>query len=100
MTELRFHRLVPRDLRSILNYYDEEAGVDVGDRFYRLFLETASKALSNPRHFHPLEDHPRLRRANLPDFPYHFLYRETDSGIRLLVLRHHKRNPSFGMQRR
>jgi hypothetical protein len=40
------------------------------------------------------------KRANLRRFPYNFLFRETDGGIRILVVRHHARNPRYGAKRK
>lgn len=93
-----FHQLVQRDMDAILRYYEEEASAAVADRFFTTFLRIVDRAAGNPRYFHPMEA--PYRRANLPGFPYHFLYRETSDGIRVLVLRHDRRHPSFGMRRR
>ncbi|NNE93680.1 MAG: type II toxin-antitoxin system RelE/ParE family toxin [Verrucomicrobiales bacterium] len=96
--EVIFHRLVQRDMTSIQRYYRDEASDEVADRFYFAFLDLVEKALERPQRFHPL--HSDLRRANISGFPYHFLYRETSFGIRVLVLRHDKRHPSFGLSRK
>lgn len=95
--ELIFHRLVHRDMDAILRYYREEATSSIADRFFETFLHLAEKARETPRLFHPVSG--ILRRANLPGFPYHFLFRETQSGIRVLVWRHDRRHPSFGLNR-
>ena len=89
--EAIFHRLVQQDMSEILHYYSEEAPAAVGDRFFGTFLQVAEKALLHPGLFHPIS--PALGRADLPGFPYHFLCRETVSGIRVLVLRHDRRHP-------
>ena len=94
---LIFHRLVKRDLRTVLTHYEEEDGPGLSARFQREFEELVLRINENPRRFHLVSD--VLRRANFPSFPYHLLYRETESGVRILVLRHHRRNPSFGTQR-
>ena len=70
-----FHKLVQRDVSGVLRYYSDEADEALADRFYDAFLHTVEQALSNPQHFHFLLD--PVRRANIPKFPYHFLYRET-----------------------
>jgi hypothetical protein len=38
--------------------------------------------------------------VNLDRFPYHFLFRIVDDGVRVLVVRHHSRHPSLGIRRR
>jgi len=93
-----FHRLVQRDMSEILTYYIKEAPASVGDRFFEIFLEIVQKALHFPKAFHPISE--KLRRADIPGFPYHFLYRETANGIRILVLRHDRRRPDYGLKRR
>lgn len=93
-----FHRLVRRDIDGILTYYEQEAGSSVADRFFDGFLSTIAKALRDPHIFHPLSGN--YRRANIPGFPYHFLYRETGDSIRILVLRHDRRDPQHGLRRK
>jgi hypothetical protein len=44
------------------------------------------RAAANPKRYHPISS--LSRRTDTPGFPYHFLYRETGSGIRVLVLCH------------
>lgn len=95
--KLVFQRLVQRDMNEILRYYLDEAGEEVASRFYQTFLQVADHALRDPEYFHPASA--LLRRAPLPGFPYHFLYRNTGQGIRILVLRHDRRNPSYGLRR-
>jgi plasmid stabilization system protein ParE len=98
--EVIFHRLVQKDMTDIRGYYLEEAGLELADRFYDGFMQTVVKAVSNPRHYHPIEEGQNVRRATVKGFPYHFLYRETSFGIRVLVLRHDKRHWSFGLRRK
>lgn len=96
--ELRFHRLVQRDLNEALRWYEREGGSGVADRF---FAEAEAMLAGIDRQ--PLRHHligPGLRRANFPTFPFHFIYRVSPLGIRVLVLRHHRRRPGHGLSRR
>jgi plasmid stabilization system protein ParE len=93
-----YHRLAVRDVRQILDHYESEAGIALADRFFVELLATLEKALANPSHFPPLDG--SVRRANLEGFPYHFLYVETLWGIKVTVVRHHRRNPDFGRRRK
>jgi hypothetical protein len=34
-----------------------------------------------------------------PSFPYHFLYQERSWGIKVTVVRHHRRHPRDGLRR-
>jgi plasmid stabilization system protein ParE len=92
-----YHRSAVQDVRQVLDHYESEAGPQLAVRFFKDLLETISKALSYPRHFPPLGE--AVRRANLTDFPYHFLYEEKPWGIKVMVVRHHRRNPRYGLRR-
>jgi plasmid stabilization system protein ParE len=94
----RYHRLAARDVREILDHYENEAGSRLADRFFEALLATVAKAVENPKHFHPVGE--TLRRANIAGFPYHFLYEVKPWGVKVLVVRHHPRNPHYGLRRR
>lgn len=93
-----FHRHVRHDVRAIVDFYREEAGQRLADEFFDELMDRIQQAAGHPGRFPIFNKH--LRRANLRRFPYHFLYTESVSGIRVLVVRHHRRNPSFGMERK
>ncbi len=95
---LVFHRLIQRDLHSVLTYYTEEGGPKLSDRFYKEFERVTAEIARNPKRFHFVSG--VLRRANFRKFPYHLLYRETEEGARVLILRHHRRHPNYGLARR
>lgn len=82
---------------GIRRYYIGEASQPLADRFYEAFLGQVNRALENPERFHPVDEF--LRRAPVTGFPYHFLYRRIRDGIRVLVLRHDRRHPAFGLSR-
>jgi plasmid stabilization system protein ParE len=75
---LIFHRLIKRDLRTVMTHYEEEVGPNLAGRFQREFEQLALRIEENPRRFHFASG--VLRRANFPSFPYHLLYRETEGG--------------------
>ena len=93
----RFHRLVQKDVWDVMQHYRHVAGVKLADEFYDEFIRTVQVAAAYPERFH--FDRSGLRRANLPRFPYHFLYRVRREDIFILVLRHHRRRPTFGLRR-
>ena len=95
---LIFHRLVQKDLRAVLRYYEEQGGTALADRFFAELDGLVGEISREPTKFHFVTH--GLRRANLARFPYHFLFREGTAGVRVLVLRHHKRHPSFGLARK
>ena len=95
---LEFHRAVASDVSRIMQYYEEVAGRDLADQFYAELLTFFRKAGDRPESF-GIREHD-LRRVNLERFPYHFLFRITAKAVRILVVRHHRREPSSGSHRR
>lgn len=94
--EVRFHKRVQFDLNtSLKEYYDIKR--ELGNDFYDEFIQRVKIASSNPRYYH--FDDSGLRRCNLEKFPYHFLYDVYDKSIRIWVLRHDGRKPSYGLKR-
>jgi toxin ParE1/3/4 len=90
-----YHPAVQGDLS--LRHYD---GINyrLGDGFWDELNSFIQRAVANPRRFHfGLGDR---RRVNLKRFPYHFLFREIPDGIRITVIRHHKKRPQIGVKRR
>jgi len=96
---LLYHRLAVRDVREILDYYEGEAGKHLADRFFDELLGVIRQIQANPRYFSPLNG-TVLRKANLSNFPYHVLYEERDWGIKVLIIRHHRRSPRYGLRRK
>jgi len=96
--KLIYHRLAVRDVREVLDYYQSESGQHLADRFYGEFVETIRKIQENPRHFPPVIN-TGLRRAHLNSFPYHILYEERLWGIKVMIVRHHRRSPHYGLRR-
>lgn len=91
------HPKLAADVRDIAKHY-----ADVSDRVLASFWGEMDLILAsierNPRshHFDPCG----LRRANFEKFPYHLLYEIDNETIFLVVLRHDRRHPSFGINRR
>jgi len=94
-----FHRLVSKDLKAALGYYESEGGPKLGDRFFDDVEKTVARVAKNPQAFHFMETG-RFRRVSLERFPYHFLFEVRESDVRFLVMRHDKRHPAFGLRRR
>ena len=97
LMRLVFHPRVYSDLTKIMEYYEQAATPELADAFYREFRLFAVEAAGRPESFAIRERD--IRRANLRRFPYHFLFRIVDDSVRILVVRHHRRHPSFGIKR-
>ncbi|MCO5052274.1 MAG: type II toxin-antitoxin system RelE/ParE family toxin [Verrucomicrobiae bacterium] len=93
---VEYHPAVEQDVAEVLNYYDGVSPV-LGDEFKKELRHFIKFAAANPGRFHLVSS--QFRRANLRRFPYHFLYREIPDGIRITLVRHHKRHPDHGLGR-
>jgi len=93
-----FHPRVLPEVDAIMKYYEDVADLRLADDFYHEFLNKVFQVAKNPRHFN--ERVGGYKRANLGRFPYSFLFRETNVGIRILVIRHHSRDPDYGTKRK
>lgn len=91
------HREAEVDLAAAVRHYKSEAGAGVARRFLTEFERVARL----------LEDNPRLgtpggsgrRSFPLAVFPHTIVYRQTETGIRILVVRHQRRDPGVGSER-
>jgi len=95
--KLTFHPAVRRDLRGILDYYDERSD-SAGNRFYEAFDEARRRIKKTHTQFHLLDD--CRRRCDLAKFPYHLVFEVRDDEVFVTVLRHNKRHPEFGLRRK
>ena len=91
-----YHPTVQLDVNRILRHYDQ-ISYQLGDAFWEELMTLIETADRSPRRFHSVDK--GRRRVNLRRFPYHFLYRITNDGIRIVVVRHHSRDPQHGSGR-
>jgi plasmid stabilization system protein ParE len=92
------HRKLAADLQLVRAQYLDESEPNLRNRFNDEFDRLLEAIIDNPKRFHFISRD--LRRANFPTFPYHLLYRETADEVRILGLRHHRRDPEFGSHRK
>ena len=93
-----FNLRVQSDVNRILAYYEMQSDLELADAFFDEFKVKVRLALENPKRY-PIYAK-SFRKARLNRFPYHFLYRQTSAGIRVFVVRHNRRHPHTGMNRR
>jgi hypothetical protein len=87
---------VEQDVAEALRRYDS-ISQRLGGAFTAELRAVVAVAAAKPGRFHLIK--PGLHRANLKRFPYHFIYRELVDGIRVTLVRHHRREPGFGTER-
>ncbi|HEX4631085.1 MAG TPA: type II toxin-antitoxin system RelE/ParE family toxin [Chthoniobacterales bacterium] len=95
---LVLHPKVYSDIEKIMQYYEQVATRELADQFYSELRDFMAAAAATPEQF-AVRDRD-IRRANLRRFPYHFLFRVIGDAVRILVIRHHRRDPSLGSERR
>jgi plasmid stabilization system protein ParE len=96
---LEFHPQISADISEIIRYYEQVVGPQLANEFYSELRNAFRKAGESPLSFNIRER--ELRRVNLERFPYHFLFRiVADEKVRILVVRHHRRDPRVGIGRR
>jgi hypothetical protein len=93
---VEYHPAVQQDVAEAMRRY-KAVSERLADDFRSELRLIIAIACANPNRFHPVK--PGFRRANLNRFPYHFIYREIREGIRVTLVRHHRRHPEFGMNR-
>lgn len=97
---LTFHPLVQKDLNEILTYYEAEASLEIADRFEQELRAALASIKDNPRHFPFYLKQRRYRHCGLSTFPHLIVFRENAGSIRIMVLKHVKRAPIFGLRRK
>ena len=95
---LVLHPKVYSDIDRIMAYYEEVATADLANEFYSELRHFIAAAAARPESFAVRKGD--IRRVNLHRFPYHCLFRIVGDAVRILVVRHHSRHPSLGIQRR
>ena len=93
---LELHPAVEQDVAEALRRYDSVSN-RLGEEFKAELQRMIALAAANPGRFHVIK--PGVHRANLRRFPYHFVYRELPDGIRVTLVRHHRRHPGFELER-
>jgi plasmid stabilization system protein ParE len=95
--KLVLHRRVGSDADEIMDYYKQAGHPELAEDFYRELRGFMLDAARRPTRYPFFKAD--LRRVNLKRFPYHFLYRFVGDGVRILVVRHHRRRPDYGLER-
>jgi plasmid stabilization system protein ParE len=92
------HRFAADDLTEAVRFYKREAGAGVARRFLVEFERVLQLLADFPAIGTPTAD----GRRSFPfvDFPYAVVYRADVQELRILVVRHQRRDPAHGETRR
>ena len=94
--DILYHSSIQREIREILGHYG-----DISEQLADDFWDELTTAFEYARRFperHHFDPSGR-RRSNLKRFPYHFLFRTSDSTVKITVVCHNSRNPGYGSRR-
>ena len=96
--KVEYHPLTTSDLNNAVAYYNsQQAGL--GDELRTEVYAAIERVLASPTQFSVVSK--SIRRCLVHRFPYAVLFRiESTETLRVLVIRHHRRHPGFGLRRR
>jgi plasmid stabilization system protein ParE len=97
MKPLSIHPRAAKDAREIAAMY-AEISHELRDKFWKEIDHAIDCIEQYPERHH--YDPSGRRRSNLQRFPYHILFEERVDCNRVIVIRHHHRNPGYGIRRK
>ena len=92
-----YHPKVFSEVDAIMGYYESVAGSHLADEFYSEFRFFVRDAADDPEKYNIRKGN--FRRVNLNRFHYNVLFRIPNDTIRILILRHYARRPTYGTKR-
>jgi len=95
--KLIYHPLANQDVIEAATYYARESP-NLATAFLDEVDAAAKRVRRNPLAFEVVGH--EIRRCLLHRFPYGFYFRIVPEYIRVLAVKHHSRNPDYGMERR
>jgi plasmid stabilization system protein ParE len=95
---IEYHPKVERELAEARDYYDKRAP-GVGAQFIDEFERQVLRIAANPARWMIIKAD--IRRALMSRFPYTIYYRQLSGDrIRITVVKHQRRHPSYGADRK
>ena len=92
-----YHPQVRRELQQIIDYYNE-CSKGLGNTFLNDFEQHVFNISSSPTRWIVIEG--EIRRSLMKRFPYVVYFRVIDNDIILItIIKHQRRNPSYGRTR-
>jgi plasmid stabilization system protein ParE len=90
--QVTYHPDAEAELREAATYYESQ-NPGTADRLLREFDALVVQIAAAPERWPIVEGD--LRRRVMKRFPYGVYYRVSGDGIRILVVKHHKRHPDY-----
>lgn len=86
------------DVETAMDYYSREASDEIAGEFYDEFQRCCDILVTFARSYPVVRR--AVRRINFRRFPFHILYKIVDEReVRILVVKHDRRDPDFGLDR-
>lgn len=92
----QLHSLAKKELADAVDWYEEERK-GRGAKFFVAYLKTLKALLANPS-VYPI-DFDKVRKANLPKFPYSIYFEEVGNELFVYSVFHNKRDPAAWKKR-
>jgi plasmid stabilization system protein ParE len=92
------HPGAEQDIADALDFYAEQAGLLVAQRFLTEFERVAQLLVEHPGFGTPTTKGRRVFPLRI--FPYSVVYRSLEASVRIIVVRHQHRKPNYGGARR
>lgn len=96
--KVTLHPAAERDIEAAAEFYERKASPLIAARFVKEFKHVIALLLENPGMGAPRAG--GRRSFGLRVFPYNVLYKVAPDAIQVLVVRHDRRRPGFGSQRK
>lgn len=95
---VEYHPLTTSDLNNAIAYYNrQQAGL--GNELRAEVYASIERVVASPAQFSIVSK--GIRRCLVHRFPYAILFHVvSEETLRVLVIRHHRRHPNFGLGRR
>ena len=95
---IEYHPLTETDLNRAISYYNKQQ-VGLGDELRTEVYSAIERIAKNHLGYAEIEQN--VRRCPVRRFPYSVIFRVVDANtLLILVIRHHRRHPRFGLGRR
>lgn len=94
--KLIYHREAEAELVAAAKFYEARIP-GLGAEFLDEFEQCVLTILEAPERWRPISG--ATRRYLMPRFPYGLYYRVGRDEVRILVIKHHRQHPEYGMGR-
>jgi len=95
---IEYHPAIEQELRDIISYYNQ-CSSGLGTEFLNELERQIFKIAAMPTQWRIVESD--IRRALMKRFPYVIYFRVLESDVlRVTVVKHQRRHPSFGLGRK